>query len=140
MHAASLTNPETTYAALSARAAALLQEYLDAALIAPQELFLHEILIYDFRSPYRDVFAPRPRAALERALSAPHDYLGCEWCECCNGLESALAPTQPATAVLYQLYCESGAIVNVADLWAAFHAVIGNEQVEDEEVERERVL
>lgn len=67
----------------------------------------------------------------------PHDYLGCD---CCKGLDSALAPSQPPTAVLYQLYLECGAIINGADLWAAFYAVMGNEESENEEADRERVL
>lgn len=67
----------------------------------------------------------------------PHDYLGCN---CCKGLDSALAPSQPPTAVLYQLYLECGAIINAADLWTAFYAVMGNEESENEEADRERVL
>ena len=73
---------------------------------------------------------PTPRRAIERALSAPHDYLNCE---CCEGSGDTLSPSQPATAILYQLYLESGAIINIADLWAAFNAIVGT----DEEVEAE---
>lgn len=54
-----------------------------------------------------------------------------------------MSATQPATAVLYQLYLESGALVNVADLWAAFFAILGKkdeEDAEEEEKEQERVL
>ena len=114
-----------------------LRTYFENTLINPQDLFLHEILIYDSKSPHRDVFSPRPRLAIERALSSPHDYLGCE---CCGGAEEGLSSTQPATAILYKLYLESGSIINTADLWSAFWTIVGEEGSEDEDAERERVL
>ncbi len=44
----------------------------------------------------------------------------------------------PPTAVLYHLYLEAGALVNAADLWAAFRAlVVGDEEEEEEEEEGE---
>ena len=75
---------------------------------------------------------PAPRRAIERALSAPHDYLNCECCEGGGkGDAAALSSSQPATAILYQLYLESGALINIADLWAAFSAVVGTEGEEE---------
>ena len=135
--ASALSPHDLAYSALVTRASDLLHGFFQTSLVNPADLFAHEILIYDLKSPHRDVFAPNPRSAVERALSAPHDYLGCE---CCGGLESALSATQPATAVLYQLYLESGALVNVADLWAAFFAIVGKDDCEDEELEQQRVL
>ena len=114
-----------------------LQTYFENTLINPQDLFLNEILIYDSKSPHRDVFNPRPRHAIERALSSPHDYLGCE---CCGGAEEGLSSTQPGTAILYKLYLESGSVINTADLWSAFWTIVGEEGREDEDAERERVL
>ena len=114
-----------------------LQSYFENTLVNPQDLFLNEILIYDSKSPHRDVFSPRPRHAIERALSSPHDYLGCE---CCGGAEEGLSSTQPATAILYKLYLESGSVINTADLWSAFWTIVGEEESEDEDAERERVL
>ena len=67
---------------------------------------------------------------IERALAAPHDYLGCDCCDNRSRAgdggrgEISLSGTQPATAILYQLYLESGTLINIADLWAAFGAVI----------------
>ncbi|KAH6636647.1 origin recognition complex subunit 3 N-terminus-domain-containing protein [Chaetomium tenue] len=87
-------------------------------------LFLHEVWVFDSKSPYRDVFVPRPGATFGRALSRPHDYLACS---CCGGANGGLASTLPATAILYHLYLEAGALINVADLWSAYYALVGEE-------------
>ncbi|KAL2018872.1 hypothetical protein VTK56DRAFT_297 [Thermocarpiscus australiensis] len=87
-------------------------------------LFLHEAWVYDSKTPYRDVFVPRPGATFGRALSRPHDYLACA---CCGKADGGLAPTLPATAVLYHLYLEAGALVNVADLWSAYYGLVGRD-------------
>ena len=115
----------------------ILRKYFESTLVDPQNLFLNEILIFDSKSPHRDVFAPKPRFATERALSSPHDYLGCD---CCAGSQGGLSATQPATAVLYQLYLESGAVINTADLWSAFWTIVGGDGLEDEEAEQRRAL
>ncbi|KAL8295370.1 hypothetical protein RB597_008653 [Gaeumannomyces tritici] len=89
---------------------------------APEEVFLHETWLYDDESPHRDVFVPAPGAALERALARPHDYLACS---CCSSTPAGgLASTLPATSILYHLYKEAGPLVNVADLWTAFSAMV----------------
>ncbi len=93
----------------------------------PHDYFLHEVWLYDSKSPNREVFMARPRHAIERALSSPHDYLGCT---CCNSSEG-LSSSQPATSILYQLYLESGGLVNVFDLWSAFFTIVGGEDGED---------
>lgn len=136
-HKPAVSSQNLEYLELVARFSTTFAQYLHSSLIDPRTLFLHEILIFDLKSPHRDTFTPKPRFAVERALNMPHDYLGCN---CCKGLESALAPSQPPTAVLYQLYLECGAIINGADLWTAFYAVMGNEESENEEADRERVL
>jgi origin recognition complex subunit 3 len=87
-------------------------------------LFLHEVWVFDSKSPYRDVFVPRPGATFGRALSRPHDYLACACCAKANG---GLASTLPTTAILYHLYLEAGALINVADLWSAYYALVGEE-------------
>jgi origin recognition complex subunit 3 len=93
----------------------------------PQGMFLQEIWLYDLKSPYRDVFTPKPRFAIERALSAPHDYLGCTCCRLNEGLSSS----QPPTAILCQLYLETGLLINVFDLWSAFYTIVGGEDGEE---------
>ncbi|CAK7266299.1 Origin recognition complex subunit 3 [Sporothrix epigloea] len=91
--------------------------------------WLQEIWLYDARTPYRDVFIPRPNVVMERALARPHDYLACK---CCAETSSkvhhhtaeSIKPTMPATSILYQLYLEAGPLINVADLWEAFQATV----------------
>jgi origin recognition complex subunit 3 len=117
-----------------------LESYLNTTLIDPQDLPFHEIFLYDLKSPHREVFTPRPRHAVERALTSPHDYLDCDCCAPENGgdggdggdEEATLSSTQPAAAMLYQLYLESGSLINISDLWQAFQAVMGGEKEEGE--------
>ncbi|KAL8651971.1 MAG: hypothetical protein Q9226_004462, partial [Calogaya cf. arnoldii] len=132
---ASLSKQDLSYSEIVNRVDESLGNYLQEALITPQDLFLHEILIYDFKSPHREVFAPKPRHAMERALSSPQDYLGCH---CCKGTEHGLSPTHPVTSVLYQLFLESGAIINTSDLRSAFNAIVETEDNDDEDAEQER--
>lgn len=40
-------------------------------------------------------------------------------------IQGTLSATQPETAIVYQLYLESGALINVSDLWNAFFAIVG---------------
>ncbi|KAF2970897.1 hypothetical protein GQX73_g2681 [Xylaria multiplex] len=68
----------------------------------------NEVWLYDSKTPYKDVFIPRPRNVLERALSRPHDYLGC-------------------SCLLYRLYLETGSLINAADIWSAYYAVVGED-------------
>ena len=58
----------------------LLVSYFGKALHGFQDLFAHEVLFYDLKAPHREAFMPRPRFAIERALSSPKDYLGCTCC------------------------------------------------------------
>ncbi|KAI0817460.1 origin recognition complex subunit 3 N-terminus-domain-containing protein [Xylaria sp. FL0064] len=88
------------------------------------EMSFNEIWLYDSKTPYKDVFIPRPRNVLERALTRPHDYLGCS---CCKTDEDQIMSTLPATAILYQLYLETGSLINAADLWSAYYATVGEE-------------
>lgn len=132
-----LSEQDLQYSKLVNRVEKFLKDFFETILINPQTLFLREIIIYDLKSPHRDVFTPKPRLAVERALSSPHEYLGCD---CCEGLENTLSPLQPTTAILYQLYLESGAVINAADLWSAFHAIVVNEDCEDEDTDQQRAL
>ncbi|KAG6088421.1 hypothetical protein E4U15_006096 [Claviceps sp. LM218 group G6] len=91
---------------------------------SPVVLF-SECWLYESKSPARDVFVPRPRNAFERSLTRPHDYLNCA---CCKPDSDGLQATLPATAILYQLYLESGSLINVADLWSAFHTLVSREE------------
>ena len=132
-----LSKQDLAYSKIVSSVDTLLRNFFQTSLINPKDLFLHEILIFDSKSSHRDVFTPKPRFAIERALSSPHDYLGCN---CCEGAENGLSATQPSTAILYQLYLESGAAINTSDLWSAFYAVAGVEDAEDEDVDQRRTL
>ncbi|KAG6051001.1 hypothetical protein E4U39_002505 [Claviceps sp. Clav50 group G5] len=90
-----------------------------------------ECWLYESKSPARDVFVPRPRNAFERSLTRPHDYLNCA---CCKPDSDGLQATLPATAILYQLYLESGSLINVADLWSAFHTLLSREEDDERKV------
>ena len=129
-----LSKQDAAYTSLLREFTDLLEQFFNDFLVDPKSLPFHEIIIYDLKSPHREVFTPRPRHAIERALAAPYDYLDCD---CCapnkgEGDEQTLSASQPATAVLYQLYLESGTLINASDLWQAFQAVIGAERTEEQ--------
>ena len=130
----SLSKQDTAYTAILRRFTDLLEEYFEAKLINPKILVFHEIFLYDLKSPHREVFTPRPRHAIERALATPHDYLDCDCCAPtqAGADEASLAASQPVTAVLYQLYLETGSLINASDLWQAFQAVMGDERSEEQ--------
>lgn len=135
--ASTLSKQDKEYSAIINRLDETLHEFFNERLTNPKDLFLNEVLIYDAKTPFRDVFTPRPRFAVERALSSPHDYLACS---CCDAVETGLSASQPATAVLYQLYLESGSLINAADLWSAFQTIMADEDAEDEDEERQKKL
>lgn len=129
-----LSKQDAAYTTIIRRLSDVLETYSTEKLVNPKELVFHEIFLYDLKSPFREVFTPRPRHAIERALAAPHDYLDCGCCAPGQGGEddATLASTQPGTAVLYQLYLESGNMINASDLWQAFQAVIGDGEDEQQ--------
>ena len=130
---AELSKEDAEYTAIVRRFTDVLEAYFAASLVEPRHLPFHEIFVYDLKSPYREAFKPRPRTAIERALSTPHDYLDCGCCapDSNEGEGPSLSATQPATAVLYQLYLESGSLINGADLLQAFQALMGDERPEE---------
>jgi len=102
-----------------------------------QDVFLSEVWIYDSKSPYLETFTPKPRFAIERALSSPHDYLGCE---CCDSSKEGASMSHPPTAILYKLFLEAGSLINIYDLWTAFLANLGSEHIVDSEDSERHVL
>ncbi|KAI5210842.1 hypothetical protein E4T38_01930 [Aureobasidium subglaciale] len=127
-----LTKGDAAYSEILNEFVEALKTHFDAVLIDPRALVFNEIFMYDLKSPHRDVFTPKPRGAIERALASPHDYLDCECCapDVGTGEENTLASTQPSTAILYQLYLEGGALMNIADLRTAFVTILGDDQDE----------
>ncbi|KAG9240825.1 origin recognition complex subunit 3 N-terminus-domain-containing protein [Calycina marina] len=102
----------------------VLKEYL--TFDQPQTWFLSEVWITDFVSPSKDVFTPRPRHVLENSLSNPSDKLpGCD--PSVEILSSSTAPT----AILYNMYLESGSIINIADLKTSFFSIMEGEDSDD---------
>lgn len=65
---------------LASKLHVLLASYFDKVLRGYQDFFGHEILFYDLKAPHREALMPRPRYAIERALSSPRDYLSCRCC------------------------------------------------------------
>lgn len=121
---ANLSEQDIEYTKIIDQLVATLQEYFTETLIAPQDLFLHEAFLFDLRNPLKETFTPRPRFAIERAMANPFDYL----LSSTDAAEIKISAKQPATAILYQLYLESGALINVHDLWQAFYAVFESDQ------------
>ncbi|KAL6878664.1 origin recognition complex subunit 3 N-terminus domain-containing protein [Trichoderma novae-zelandiae] len=101
---------------------------------AERELF-SEAWLYDSRSPLRDVMVPRPRVTFRRSLARPYDYLSCG---CCRGdAAGVVQATLPAVSILYHLYLEAGSLINVADLWSAFYALVREEKEGEDGAEGE---
>ncbi|KAK0656122.1 origin recognition complex subunit 3 N-terminus-domain-containing protein [Cercophora newfieldiana] len=118
---AKLTNDDKAFTEAIDRLAEVLSRHIQSDPVTSCPL--HEAWLYDAKSPYRDVFVPRPGVTFSRALSRPHDYLSCACCKS-NG---TTAGTLPTTAILYHLYLEAGALINVADLWSAYLALVGED-------------
>lgn len=119
-----LPEQDIEYTKIIDRLVAALHEYFTEVLVPPQDLFLHEAFLFDLRNPLKETFAPRPRFAIERAMANPFDYL----ISSSDATRTKISTKQPATAILYQLYLESGALINVHDLWQAFYAVFESDQ------------
>lgn len=122
-----LTSGDILYTRLLENFLAKLETYLNTVLIQPSSLFLHEVFIFDLRNPLKDSFAPRARFSIERALRSPFDYLVAPSSDSQLPEDTNLSSRQPETAILYQLYLESGSLINVFDLWKAFWTIIGGE-------------
>lgn len=101
-HKAALSEQDKAYSELIARLHDDLENYFESTFIDPKALFLEEILIYDLRSPHTEVFQPKPRFAIERALGSPHDYLGCECCAGVGGKDAeVLYPLSDISCCVY---------------------------------------
>ena len=80
-HKAAMSAQDKLYSGLVARFSEELGDYFATCFVDPRSRFAWELLLFDLKSPHTEVFAPKPRFAIERALASPHDYLGCECCE-----------------------------------------------------------
>lgn len=91
----------------------------------PFRAFMSESYAYTLKSPLSAVLHPRARYSLERALTRPSDYLGCDCCvaEKPSGIILDRS-TLPPTSLLLTMLNEAGSVVNVRDLWDAFRNTI----------------
>jgi origin recognition complex subunit 3 len=148
-HAPKLSKLEKEYTALLQGVYHAMSDYFESRMIDVNKLFMHEAFIYDLKMPLANVFTPRPRYAIERAIDRPGDYLGCDCCAADGQmLEGSGSEKLPPTSLLWQLWCEAGNIVNVRDLWEAFSSTVvgrgeGEEDAGDEvdsgtQVEKDR--
>ena len=78
-HKAKLSEKDEAYSKIVIAFHDLLSDMF-ANLQNPLDMFGHEIVLYDLRMPHRAAMVPKPRFAIERALSSPHDYLNCQCC------------------------------------------------------------
>ncbi|KAF4625210.1 hypothetical protein G7Y89_g12957 [Cudoniella acicularis] len=125
-----LTEAEKEYTGIIDRLSNRLEEYFD--LETPKDLFLNETWLCDKTTSLLEVFAPRPRAAIEDALSCPHDYLPQN-----DSLQQS--SIQQATAILYQRYLEAGSLINMADMWSSFYEILAENESEEYD-EREALM
>lgn len=128
-----ITEEETKFIGLVERLTGLLESYFTPE--SPKNIFLNETWLCDSSDSLLSVFAPRPRAAIENALSAPREYLTCN----AGAFDQRLSSTQPATAILYQIYLEAGPLINIADLWTTFYDILSG-KAGDECDERESLM
>lgn len=101
----------------------------------PEKVLFSETWLYDNRSPLRDIMVPRPRVTFKRSLARPYDYLACSCCRGGDAEDGTMQATLPATSILYHLYLEAGSLINVADMWSAFYALVSGHKEEEEESE-----
>jgi len=128
-HKSRLSKQDAEYSKLVQQVYDSLRVYFSTVLYGIRDVFLHELFFYDLLSPHKDIFAPRARATVERALCRPMDYIGCECCQLQEdeGDDETMKSTHPPTSVIFQLYLEGGALINTFDLWNAFYTIIGGD-------------
>ena len=132
-HQATLSDGDSAYSQLLDKLDADIQKFFSRTIVSPKNLPLNEIFIFDSKGLCRNALGPSPRKAIERALTFPFDYLNCE---CCVG-EEGLKASNPVTSTVYQLYLESGSMLNVADTWTAFQTITLANQDQDAEDDEE---
>ena len=106
---------------------------------------LHEAYALSTRSVrFKQYVEPNPRTAIERALTSPGDYLGCDCCPVSsanahyevdangdsltsyeNGTRSSTGHA-PSASALFTLLQEAPTIINVRDLFDAFQSRVDN--------------
>ncbi|PGH10089.1 origin recognition complex subunit 3 [Blastomyces parvus] len=125
---AKLSKQDIEYTGFVNDLSAAFKDYFSSSIISPLDLFMHEAFLYDLKTPIKGVFTPRPRSTIERALSAPFDYLAAS---AFSADDEETMPSKPAISILYNLYLETGSLVNVYDLWRAYYTMAGGDDGEE---------
>jgi origin recognition complex subunit 3 len=90
--------------------------------------FMSEAISITTRSPLTTILHPTPRYAIERALTRPADYLGCECCISSTSTGTSNTPhdrsTLAPTSLILTMLNEAGTIINVRDLWDTFNDML----------------
>ncbi|KAI5798857.1 origin recognition complex subunit 3 N-terminus-domain-containing protein [Geopyxis carbonaria] len=131
-HKSGLTKNDAEFSKLVQKVHNVLEEYFRNTLKGLGDLFLHEIFFYDLPFPHKHIFAPRIRSNVELALSRPSHYLVCECCQSDEDDENTLKASNPPTSIVYQLFLESGTLINGFDLWSAFNSVLQGDEDNEE--------
>ncbi|KAL2436739.1 hypothetical protein ABEF95_013725 [Exophiala dermatitidis] len=95
--------------------------------------FMTEAYTYNLKSPLSSILRPRARHSLERALTRPADYLGCECCtdQTTSSADTSTRASLPPASLLLAMLNEAGHIINVRDLWDTFRDTIAPALVAD---------
>ncbi|TGZ79618.1 hypothetical protein EX30DRAFT_333163 [Ascodesmis nigricans] len=134
-HKSGLSTKDSEYSKIIQKVHDVFEQMFSRAFRPTKDLFLNEIFFYDYLSPHQEVFSPKQRSAVEDGLARPSEYLNCECCYLDDDeKENVLKSTNPVTSIAYQLYLESGVLINAFDLYQAFHTILeGGEEESDEE-------
>ncbi|KAI1618573.1 origin recognition complex subunit 3 [Exophiala viscosa] len=90
----------------------------------PWTTFMSEAYTYNLKHPLSAIVNPRARYSLERALTKPADYLGCECCVATTHHGVLDKSSLPPTSLLLSMLNEAGTVINVRDLWDAFRDTV----------------
>ncbi|KIV85734.1 hypothetical protein PV11_01395 [Exophiala sideris] len=118
----------------------LIQQYLTglASIIdetsSPWTIFMSEAYTHNLKHPLSAIIHPRARYSLERALTKPADYLGCDCCVATTHNGVLDKSSLPPTSLLLSMLNEAGTVINVRDLWDAFRDTI-TPTLEEEETD-----
>lgn len=80
-HTASISEEEKKYSVVLDQFIEWMENYMEDNIVSVNEIMFPEVIVYDGLYADSMVFMPRARSAIERALSAPQDYLNCECCK-----------------------------------------------------------
>ena len=112
-----LSEEDGKFTILVDQLSAMLKEYFSFE--QPEHWFLSEVWLSDSVSTSKNIFTPRPRYSLEHTLAKPSDTI----LSCDPSIEVLSSSTVP-TAILYNMYLESGSVINIADLRTSFFSVM----------------